>query len=132
MARAVRVSSTWSDIRIVLDDEAARLKEADTGLMRSVLRSLSGRQKLTISSRMEARDRQQLVTVHIAHATVHVDAFVAFLRATLGSVEYPFYPVTAALSEGCEVPALQLQLEAPTVRECGTNVIAGDQAAIAE
>ena len=100
VARTVRISSTWSDIRIVLDDEAKRLLELETGIMSAAMRSLSGKQKLSIASRMEAKKRQEQVKVHIAHTTVHFDAFVAFLRAALLSTEHP--TTTSAHLDGGE------------------------------
>ena len=81
--RRTRVSCTWSDIRIVLDDEARRLLELETGIMSAAMRNLGGKQKLSLASRMEAKSKQEEVRVHVAHATVAFDLFVAFLRSAL-------------------------------------------------
>jgi len=125
MARVVRVSCTWSDIRIVLDDEEKRLRELETGIMSAAMRSLSGKQKLSIASRMEAKKRQEQVKVHIAHATVRFDAFVAFLRATLLATEGPT-TAEAELERDSPEPAEQpLQLEIAGPGE--SSPVLGDQ-----
>lgn len=81
-----RTSSTWSDIRRLLDTEYEKLISVENSLMGAALRSLSGQQKLTIAARLESkkyRTEKEPEKVSIAQATVAFHLFVRFLESAL-------------------------------------------------